>query len=199
MLLEQNLLAKSVILESNPSNSEFNENLSKMSDNKMMEESFVNSKLPRTNTNEHFNPKKRRDQKILIYTSKIKQIQMNFLDDNTLYEDEDFPPLNKHLFAEDNEMNEAFINLKNWVWLRPESISKKAVFSDSENFCNLELRNSKYSSINFLNAVAALTTNNQYQKIFVDVENLNMGYVSFQFFKNGEWHYVVIDTLLPYS
>lgn len=26
-----------------------------------------------------------------------------------------------------------------------------------------------------------------------------MGYASFKFFKNGEWHFVIVDTFLPFS
>ena len=28
---------------------------------------------------------------------------------------------------------------------------------------------------------------------------MDKGYVSFNFFKNGEWQYIVVDTLIPYS
>lgn len=50
-----------------------------------------------------------------------------------------------------------------------------------------------------MNALSCLTSEDYYEKVFVDFENMDMGYVSCQFFKNGEWHYVIVDTYLPYS
>jgi Calpain family cysteine protease. len=37
------------------------------------------------------------------------------------------------------------------------------------------------------------------EKIFVNVDYFDKGFVCFQFFKNGEWKQVFIDTLLPYD
>ena len=37
------------------------------------------------------------------------------------------------------------------------------------------------------------------EKIFVDIDHFNMGFVSFQFFKNGEWRQIIVDTILAYD
>lgn len=39
------------------------------------------------------------------------------------------------------------------------------------------------------------------ERLFVDVseEHFKMGFVCFQFFKNGEWKQVFVDTRLPYD
>lgn len=50
----------------------------------------------------------------------------------------------------------------------------------------------------FIGALSIISTHPIIENIFIDVENFEKGYVSFQFFKNGEWRYVVVDTLLPY-
>ena len=57
----------------------------------------------------------------------------------------------------------------------------------------------EFSNLNFINSISCLTNYDYYEKIFVDFENIHMGYASCQFFKNGQWVYVIIDTLLPFS
>jgi len=44
---------------------------------------------------------------ILDYTAKIKQIHLNFYEDGLLFEDKDFPPLNKFLFQNQIDMDKA--------------------------------------------------------------------------------------------
>ncbi len=64
---------------------------------------------------------------------------------------------------------------------------------------NSELKAGKYTNHKFLNALALLAPNGFYRNIFIDYEHMEMGYVVCQFYKNGKWNYVLIDTLLPYS
>ena len=37
------------------------------------------------------------------------------------------------------------------------------------------------------------------EKLIVEKDYFDKGFVTFQFFKNGEWRQVVVDTLLPYE
>jgi hypothetical protein len=36
------------------------------------------------------------------------------------------------------------------------------------------------------------------EKLIIEKEYFDKGFVSFQFFKNGKWVQVIVDTLLPY-
>lgn len=63
---------------------------------------------------------------------------------------------------------------------------------------NKEIKMGLLSCHNFCNALAALPYSH-ISSLVVDFENMHMGYVSFNFFKNGEWKYVIVDTLIPYS
>jgi hypothetical protein len=52
----------------------------------------------------------------------------------------------------------------------------------------------------FMGAIAVITSKGDIiDKLFVDSEHFNTGFVSFQFFKNGEWKQVIVDTLLPFD
>ena len=37
------------------------------------------------------------------------------------------------------------------------------------------------------------------EKLIIEKDYFDKGFVSFQFFKNGSWTQVVVDTLLPYE
>lgn len=37
------------------------------------------------------------------------------------------------------------------------------------------------------------------EKLIIEKEYFDRGFVSFQFFKNGKWIQVIVDTLLPYE
>ena len=158
-----------------------------------------NSKIMENNNLKDFSDSKIHDRKILEYTAKIKKIHQDYYEENILYEDKKFSCLNKYLFKSEEKITEAYQNYKNWQFLRPNEISKNSVLYNKENPYNYEIRLGKYSSLNFLNALSCLTNCEFYEKIFVDSENLHMGYISCRFFKNGEWHYIIIDTFLPFS
>jgi len=37
-------------------------------------------------------------------------------------------------------------------------------------------------------------------QLFVNIDNINSkGFITIQFFKNGRWQEIIIDTLIPYS
>ena len=170
-------------------------------------ENFSDSKYrrqrsSRTFANEsisEFNAPSKIAQKVKDLSVKVENIQRNYYDHGTLYEDPEFPALNNFIFNTEEEIDIALETMKNWEWLRPNEIFPKAVFYDISSNYNFELRLGPYSSIKFLNAVATLTQNRHIEQIFVDVEHIQMGYVCFQFFKNCEWQYVLIDTRLPFS
>lgn len=53
----------------------------------------------------------------------------------------------------------------------------------------------------FIGAIIIVATRGDLlEKLFVEVEHFeDMGFCTFQFFKNGEWKQVMVDTLLPYD
>lgn len=146
-----------------------------------------------------FNAPTKVGQKIQDIMVKVDKIQRCFYDNGTLYEDTEFPALNIFLFEGDEDVENAQATMKNWEWLRPNEIFTKTTFYDPNSNYNNELRQGPYSSTKFVNAVATLTHSGHIEHIFADVDHMHMGYVAFQFFKNCEWQYVLIDTKLPFS
>ena len=133
------------------------------------------------------------------YQAKIKSIHQAFKEDNSLYQDKDFPPLDIFLFKEESEIEAAKKDLQNWDWVRPNEISKNAIFDEPNSPTNYEIKSGRFSNRKFLNAISLLCPTAFYRNLFVDFNHMEMGYVSCQFYKNGKWHYVIIDTQIPYS
>lgn len=139
------------------------------------------------------------DQKISLYTEEIKKIQLNFRTTGKKYEDKIFPAINNSLYKSQHYLDNALHELKNWNWFRPEELLKKEIVIDIANISIQDIRLGSFSNSNLANCISAVFMSGIIDNIIVDVDNIKMGYASFQFMKNGEWNYVIVDTLLPYS
>lgn len=137
--------------------------------------------------------------KIQKYTEEIKRIHKHFNSSNKKYEDKQFPPLNHSLFRTASLLDEALQELKTWNWVRPEEILKRELMLDASQVNVQELRLGPLSNQSLANVLSAVFLAGIVDNLVVDVDNARMGYVTFQFMKNGEWHYVIVDTLLPYA
>ena len=52
----------------------------------------------------------------------------------------------------------------------------------------------------FIGGLVIISSNEEYIKqLIVDADHFDMGFVTIQFFINGEWVQVTVDTLLPYE
>jgi hypothetical protein len=138
--------------------------------------------------------------KVVQYAEEIKRIQNDFQNKGIKYEDKQFPAINTSIFKSADKLEEQLKALKNWSWLRPEEIFKKDVAFEVVNSADLsEIRPGPLSNPNFCNSLSVASLIKLFENIIVDFENIRMGYASFQFFKNGEWVYVIVDTALPYQ
>lgn len=121
-------------------------------------------------------------------------------DSDSLWKDEDFPPINKSLAKNEEKLKEIKALYKNNVkWTRPNSDGKEVKFAVNE-FSRCDLKFGYASDAVFTSALGLLAIHNSVENLFVDVDHVfDEGYAVFQFFKNGEWRYVIVDTFLPYS
>ena len=52
----------------------------------------------------------------------------------------------------------------------------------------------------FIGVLTVLAGKGEYiNKLIVEREFFDKGFVGFQFFKNGEWKQIIVDTVLPYE
>lgn len=121
------------------------------------------------------------DRLVIEIQAKIKAIHQAFRDDGTLFEDKEFPALDAFLFENEQELENAKKDTQNWEWVRPSDIIKNPNFDDPSSPANYELKAGKYTSKNFLNAIALISNNSFYRSIFVDYQNIEKGYAVCQF------------------
>jgi calpain len=81
--------------------------------------------------------------------------------------------------------------------MRPHEISKEAKFIlDKEG----DVKQGAFGESSFIGGIVIIATRGDFlEKLFLDYEHFELGFVSFQFFKNGEWKQVIVDTLLPFD
>ena len=120
--------------------------------------------------------------------------------DEYLWKDEDFPPINKSITKDEEKMREIKSSIKHALkWMRPQAISKDAKFAVTD-FSKCDLKFGYVSDAVFTSALGLLAIHSAIDNLFVNVDHVfDMGFAVFQFFKNGEWRYVIVDTNLPYS
>jgi hypothetical protein len=146
--------------------------------------------------------------KIKKYTRLVGKAHSEF-ESGKLFEDNMFPAINASLFENTQEMKSVIEEVKHISWTRPENIHSDAIFLDFKSrkyngglmvdlIENKEITMGLLSSQNFCNALAVVPSS-LIMSLVIDCKNMHKGYVSFNFFKNGEWRYVIIDTLIPYS
>lgn len=153
-------------------------------------------------------PKKKKKKKVLqaedtlsyklkdVFT-KINQIQNDYITDEKLYEDIDFPDHTDSLFIDDQKKKKMMSEYQNVQWRRPKEVNKDGKFCvNKKSKCDMKFGN--VSDGAFTGALGLVSIHPCIDRIIVDVDNIDMGYAVFQFFKNGEWRYVIIDTRLPY-
>ena len=139
----------------------------------------------------------RQKMKIEDYRKRIQEIHRHWDETEKPWQDPDFPPFNASIFKDQAKLQEMVKEFKNWKWLRPHEISKDAKFSLG-NKAECDMKPGPMCDGQFIGALAIISTHPVIENIFIETDHMDKGYVSFQFFKNGEWKYIIIDTLLPY-
>lgn len=65
---------------------------------------------------------------------------------------------------------------------------------------DIDAKHGVFAASSFIGALTiAGTKTHIIEKLIIEKDYFDKGFVSFQFFKNGSWIQVVVDTLLPYE
>lgn len=118
----------------------------------------------------------------------------------SLYEDEDFPPAPTSLFTDIDNPPDYDKSLPYDQWVRPKDIDESPelfVLGAAPG----DVQQGALGDCWFIGALSVLATHPQLlERLFVSTEYLNeCGFVTCQFFKNGNWEQVIVDTRLPYN
>ena len=116
--------------------------------------------------------------------------------------DKEFPPSNAQFYEDTANLPVWGLIFKNLEWRRPDELVKdpKFMLTAEEKGPEIDAKHGLFGTSHF---VSALTMGGSrggvVEKLVVEQEYFDRGFVSFQFFKNGKWVQVIVDTLLPYE
>lgn len=116
--------------------------------------------------------------------------------------DKEFPANNKQFFKDQTTVPKWGYELKHIEWKRPQELHKdpKFMVEDEKKYIDCDAKQGLIAESWFIGALTmAAGKSEEIQKLIVEKEYFNQGFVSFQFFKNGAWVQVIVDTLLPYE
>lgn len=148
---------------------------------------------------ELLSPKEKFDRKVTEYKNLIDSIHEQAAQNPGFkWQDPDFPPVLSSLVTDKEKVNEIHRDFKNYKWLRPNEIIKDGKFRINP-ITDCDMKAGPLTEGVFIGCIAMISSRNFTDKLFIDTENMSKGYVSFQFSQNGDWIYVVVDTLLPYD
>ena len=115
-----------------------------------------------------------------------------------LYIDAEFPPNDDSIFKDVNNRPDFVKDIDTIDWKRPHEINEKAELM-IEGATSGDIKQGSIGDCYFLSALATISINQEFLKNLIVRNGMKYGYMVFQFFINGEWKSVIIDTLLPYS
>lgn len=163
-----------------------------------MEERSHKSEKKKKRKKKVMQEKDNRSHKLTDFMLRLQDIHRNYELEEKLFEDSDFPHLYDSLFRDEEKVKKMNQEYKSIQWKRPQDIHKEAKFCvNPKGKCDM-----KFGAVSdgiFTGALAMVSIHPCIENVIVDADNIKMGYAAFQFFKNGEWRYVIVDTSLPYS
>jgi len=119
--------------------------------------------------------------------------------------DKDFPANNSQFYEDTANLPTWGAIYKNLEWKRPEEVIKDARFimvEEDKGGKNIDIdaKHGLFAASHFISAVTIVGNKSVLlEKLIIEKEYFDKGFVSFQFFKNGKWTQVIVDTLLPYE
>ena len=134
----------------------------------------------------------------------IEEMEENIIklckENKCLYEDDSFPAGPPSLYNDPSNVPEYDKSMGCEQWVRPKDIADNPVlFLNGVN--PGDIQQGSLGDCWFLGSLCCIATNTHFlERLFVNTEHmLDYGFVTCQFFKNGNWQQVIIDTRLPYN
>ena len=150
---------------------------------------------------EHDNSLNLEDERTRISIEELEESIIKYCrDHNSLYEDDTFPAGPPSLYNDPSNVPDYDRGMGCEQWLYPKDLAENPVlFANGIN--PGDIQQGALGDCWFLGSLCCLaTTPHLLERLFVNTEHfLDCGFVTCQFFKNGSWQQVLIDTRIPYN
>ena len=135
--------------------------------------------------------------------SKIRAIIELCQQNNGKYGDTDFPPNDASLYKNPAEPPDYAESTPVVEWMRPEEALKSGNEDEikmiSQGLRPGDVKQGTLGDCWLLGAFLVLATHPELLQNLIVKDGIKFGFAVFQFFKNGEWKQVLVDTRLPYT
>jgi chemotaxis protein histidine kinase CheA len=130
--------------------------------------------------------------------SLIDKIKKDYEDSGALYEDPEFPADDTSLYQDPTNVPEYAKEISFVEWRRPQEITSKAQFV-MDGMAPGDIVQGIAGDCWLLGSFCCLATRIELLNNLIIYDEMEYGVVVLQFFKDGEWKPVVVDTRLPYD
>lgn len=114
------------------------------------------------------------------------------------WEDPDFPADDRSLYKDLGNKPYWAKDIKTIRWMRPQEVKDAKLFVDKK--FEAEFKKGFVGETWFMGALMMLTTRPEYlYQLIYDQSGFELGFMTFQFFVNGAWKFITIDTRLPFD
>jgi len=113
--------------------------------------------------------------------------------------DDEFPPDDSSLYIDglnppDYAQDEPIVE-----WKRPHDMTQDEPKMIADGIEPADIKQGILGDCWLLGSFMSLAMHPQLLQNLIAIDGIKKGYAVFQFFKNGEWKYVIVDTRIPYS
>ena len=132
---------------------------------------------------------------------KIQQIIEICAQNNAFYGDPEFPAENVSLYNDPENLPEYAMDMPPVEWKRPHEICHEGTEPKmSKDGANPgDIRQGILGDCWFLGSLLVQSTNSELLQNLIYHDGIKYGFAVFQFFKNGRWQHVMVDTRIPYN
>jgi hypothetical protein len=130
---------------------------------------------------------------------KIAKIIQICKENDALFGDSEFPTNEQSLYKDLAAPPEYAADTPEVEWKRPHEIAPDDAVLIKDGLSPGDVKQGVLGDCWLLSSFLTLSTNPQLLKNLIVYDGLEYGFAVFQFFKNGRWQYVIIDTRIPYN
>ena len=130
---------------------------------------------------------------------KIQKIIQICSENEALFGDSEFPANDQSLYNDPVNPPEYAMDQPTVEWKRPQEITEGNCVMSKDGMNPGDIKQGALGDCWFLGSLLILSTNPELLNNLIVYDGIQHGFAVFQFFKNGRWQHVIVDTRIPYN
>ena len=130
---------------------------------------------------------------------KIAKIIQICKENDALFGDSEFPASDHALYKDTTNPPDYSIDTPEVEWRRPHEIAPDEAMLIKDGTNPGDVKQGVLGDCWLLGSFLILSTHHELLQNLIVYDGLEYGFAVFQFFKNGRWQYVIVDSRIPYN